>query len=173
MNREALAPWTSSRHVTHSYRALTLCEPAQAGASNDRRAAAGNEPRQRPTEAGATQLSHLHRTPLGSSRSVMSSTRAIISKRGTLTTLGRPDPNPEEVGCSMAWPLRSGCVDAFDEMQFRNIRDLPDRNPCLTVCCPCNHSQLLSLSIEQNINAHAHPGPCTRAFWGSGRRVAL
>ena len=60
MNREALAPWTSSRHVTHSYRALTLCEPAQAGASNDRRAAAGNEPRQRPTEAGATQLSHLH-----------------------------------------------------------------------------------------------------------------
>ena len=39
-----------SRHVTHSYRALTLCEPAQAGASNDRRAAAGNEPRQRPTE---------------------------------------------------------------------------------------------------------------------------
>ena len=108
MNREALAPWTSTRHVTHSYRALTLCEPAQAGASNDRRAAAGNEPRQRPTEAGATQLSHLHRTPLGSSRSVMSSTRAIISKRGTLTTLGRPAPNPEEVGCSMAVAFEVG-----------------------------------------------------------------
>ena len=122
---------------THSYRALTLCEPAQAGASNDRRAAAGNEPRQRPTEAGATQLSHLHRTPLGSSRSVMSSTRAIISKRGTLTTLGRPAPNPEEVGCSMAVALRSGCVDAFDEMQLRGTFGFyRNRNPCLLCVQP-------------------------------------
>ena len=127
MNREALAPWTS-RHVTHSYRALTLCEPAQAGASNDRRAAAGSEPRQRPTEAGATQLSHLHRTPrVGSSRSVMSSTRAIISKRGTLTTLGRPVPNPEEVGCSMAVAFQVGVRRRVRRNAVApNLRDLPE-----------------------------------------------
>ena len=147
MNREALAPWTSSRHVTHSYRALTLCEPAQAGASNDRRAAAGSEPRQRPTEAGATQLSHLHRTPLGSSRSVMSSTRAIISKRGTLTTLGRPAPNPEEVGCSMAVAFEVGVRRRVRRNAVRGTfgiyrnRNPCYRNPCLTVCCACNHSQ--------------------------------
>ena len=134
---------------THSYRALTLCEPAQAGASNDRRAAAGNEPRQRPTEAGATQLSHLHRTPLGSSRSVMSSTRAIISKRGTLTTLGRPAPNPEEVGCSMAVAFEVGVRRRVRRNAVaRNIRDLPE-SESLFDCLLCVQPLATALAIDR------------------------
>ena len=47
----------------------------------------------------------------------------------------------------------------------RNIRDLPESESLLDCLLSVQHSQLLSLSIEQNINAHAHSGPCTQAFW--------